>query len=237
MAWVCEPDNYHLLLARAATRAKELATRLSIGATRGRIIAQLLTESCVLALLAATASLLIARWTMDLFRTTLPDGALFIPAQLDAFTFIVTGALAVFASVAVGLSPALRAARPDLLPALRGQGQPSGDRGLSRSRMSLATVQVTLSVVLVVLAGLFTKSLANIARVDPGLNTDGLVTFCRLTRAQWLYAARFGRALRESRGKNRRAAWRDCRQHINDADTLRGYANHRSPRGGIGHST
>ena len=168
----------NLLLARAATRAKELATRLSIGATRGRIIAQLLTESCVLALVAATASLLIARWTMDLFRTTLPDGALYIPAQLDTFTLIVTGALALFASVAVGLFPAVRAARPDLLPALKGQaGQPSGDRGLARSRMSLATVQVTLSVVLVVLAGLFTKSLANITRVDPGLNTDDLFTF------------------------------------------------------------
>lgn len=168
----------NLLLARVATRSKELATRLSIGATRGRIIAQLLTESSVLALVAATASLLVARWTMDLFRTTLPDGALYIPAHLDTFTLIVTGALALFASVAVGLFPALRAARPDLLPALKGQaGQPSGDRGLARSRMSLATVQVTLSVVLVVLAGLFTKSLANINRVDPGLNTDGLITF------------------------------------------------------------
>jgi predicted permease len=168
----------NLLLARTATRAKEVATRLSIGATRGRIVAQLLTESCVLALVAATASLLVARWTMVLFRTTLPDGALYIPAQLDAFTLIVTGALALFASVAVGLFPALRATRPELLPVLKGQsGQPSGDRGLARSRMSLAIVQVTLSVVLVVLAGLFTKSLANITRVDPGLNADGLVTF------------------------------------------------------------
>jgi predicted permease len=168
----------NLLLARATTRAKELATRLSIGATRGRIVAQLLTESCVLALVAATASLLIARWTMGLFRTTFPDGALLIPAQLDMVTLLATGALALFASLAVGLFPALHAARPDLLPALKGQaGQPSGDRGSARSRMSLATVQVTLSVVLVILAGLFTKSLANITRVDPGLNPDGLVTF------------------------------------------------------------
>jgi putative ABC transport system permease protein len=168
----------NLLLARATTRSKELATRLSIGATRGRIIAQLLTESCVLALIAATASLFIARWTLDLFRTMLPDGPRYIPAQLDTFILIVTGALALFASVAIGLFPALRATRPDPLAALKGQaGQPSGDRGLARSRVSLATVQVTLSVVLVVLAGLFTKSLANIARVDPGLNTEGLVTF------------------------------------------------------------
>jgi predicted permease len=168
----------NLLLARAATRSKELATRLSIGATRGRIIAQLMTESCVLALAAAAASLLIARWTMDLFRTTFPDGALYIPAELDAFTLIATGALAVVASLGIGLFPALRAVRPDLLPALKGQsGQPSGDRGLARSRVSLATVQVTLSVVLVVLAGLFTKSLANIARADPGLSAAGLVAF------------------------------------------------------------
>lgn len=86
--------------------------------------------------------------------------------------------MALFASVAVGLFPALRAAAPDVLSALKGQaGQPSGDRGLARSRMSLATVQVTLSVVLVVLAGLFTKSLANISRIDPGLNIDGLISF------------------------------------------------------------
>jgi predicted permease len=168
----------NLLLARAAARSKELATRLSIGATRGRLIAQLLTESSVLAFVAAMASLLIAQWTMGLFRMLLPDGAPNLPLQLDSSILIITGALALVTSVAVGLFPALHAARYDVLSALKAQaGQPAGGRGAARFRISLATAQVALSMVLVVLAGLFTKSLANISRVDPGLRTDGVVTF------------------------------------------------------------
>lgn len=168
----------NLLLARAAARSKELATRLSIGATRRRLIAQLLTESSVLALAAAVASLLIAQWTTGLFRMLLPDGAPDLPLQLDASILIVTGSLALGTSVAIGLFPALHAVRPDVLSALKAQpGQPAGGRRAARFRISLATAQVALSMVLVVLAGLFTKSLANISHVDPGLRTDGVVTF------------------------------------------------------------
>jgi len=168
----------NLLLARVAARSKELATRLSIGATRGRLIAQLLTESLVLACMAAMASLVIAQWTIGLIRTTLPDGAPDLPMDLDTSTLIVTGVLALATSVAVGLFPALQAARPDVISGLREHaGQPAGGRASARSRASFATAQVALSMVLVVLAGLFTKSLANISRVDPGLRTDGLVTF------------------------------------------------------------
>jgi len=168
----------NLLLARAAARSKELATRLSIGATRGRLMAQLLTESSVLAFVAAMASLLIAQWTMGLFRMLLPDEFPDLPLQLDRSILIVTGALAIGTSVAVGLFPALHAARRDPLPALKAQGgQPGGSRGAARFRISLATAQVALSMVLIVLAGLFTKSLANISRVDPGLRTNGVVTF------------------------------------------------------------
>jgi putative ABC transport system permease protein len=165
----------NLLLARAAARSKELATRLSIGATRGRLIAQLLTESSVLALVAALASLVVARWTMGMVGSLLPAD---LPSHLDTSALIVTAALALGTSVAVGLFPALHAARPDVLSALKAQsGQPAGGRGAARFRISLATAQIALSMVLVVLAGLFTKSLANISHVDPGLRTDGVVTF------------------------------------------------------------
>jgi predicted permease len=168
----------NLLLARAAARSKELATRLSLGATRGRLIAQLLTESSVLAFLAAMASLLVAKWTMGLVRATLPDGAPVLALHLDTSALIVTGALALGASVAVGLFPALHAARPDVVAALKAQaGQPAGGRRAARFRVSLATAQVALSMVLIVLAGLFTKSLDNISGVDPGLRTAGMVTF------------------------------------------------------------
>lgn len=165
----------NLLLARSAARSRELATRLSIGATRGRLMAQLLTESSVLALAAAAASLLVARWTMGLIGSLLSADA---PSGLDTSIIIVTAALALGTSVAVGLFPALQAARADVLSALKAQsGQLAGGRGTARFRTSLATAQVALSMVLVVLAGLFTKSLANISRVDPGMTTDGVVTF------------------------------------------------------------
>ena len=165
----------NLLLARAAARSRELATRLSIGATRGRLIAQLLTESSVLALVAGAASLLVARWTMALIRSQLPADS---PSHLDASALIVTAVLAVGASIAVGLFPALHAARPDVLSTLKAQpGQPAGGRRAARFRISLATAQVALSMVLIVLAGLFTKSLANVSHVDTGLKTDGVITF------------------------------------------------------------
>ena len=165
----------NLLLARAAARSRELATRLAIGATRGRLIAQLLTESSVLALVAGAASLLVARWTMALTRSQLPADS---PSHLDASALIVTAVLAVGASMAVGLFPALHAARPDVLSTLKAQpGQPAGGRRAARFRISLATAQVALSMVLIVLAGLFTKSLANVSNVDTGLKTDGVITF------------------------------------------------------------
>jgi predicted permease len=168
----------NLLLARATARAKELATRLSLGATRARLIAQLFTESSVLAFAAAVASLLIAQWTIGLVLMVLPDGVPVPELQQDASTLIVTAVLALGTSVAVGLVPTLHAARRDPLPALKAQGgQPGGSRAAARFRVSLATAQVALSMVLIVLAGLFTKSLANISRVDPGLRTDGMVTF------------------------------------------------------------
>ena len=89
-----------------------------------------------------------------------------------------TAALAIGTSVLVGLFPALHATRPDVVSALKGQsGQPAGGRGAARFRTTLATAQIALSMVLVVLAGLFTKSLDNIGRVDPRMNLDGLITF------------------------------------------------------------
>jgi len=165
----------NLGLARAASRSKELTTRLSIGATRGRLIAQLMTESSVLALITAVVSLLVAQWTLDLFRGLLPDPAL-LP-NVEAPIPFVAGALAVAAGLAVGLFPALQATRADVLSALRGHPVAPGSPRLSRPRRTLATAQVALSMVLVVLAGLFSKSLANVMGGDLGLKTDGVVMF------------------------------------------------------------
>jgi predicted permease len=168
----------NLLLARGAARSSEMAMRLSIGASRGRLIAQLLTESSLLALVGGTASLLVAPWTMSLIASLVPAETVKLPLHLDSSALIVTAALALGTSLLVGVFPALRATRPDVLSALKGQsGQPAGGRSAARFRTTLATAQIALSMVLVVLAGLFTKSLDNINRVNPGLNLDGLVTF------------------------------------------------------------
>jgi predicted permease len=167
----------NLLLARAAARSKEVATRLSIGATRGRLVAQLLTESSVLGLVAALASLVVARWTLGLVGSLFPADMPLI-LELDTPAMILTSMLALGVTVAIGLFPAFHAVRADVLSALKAQsGQPAGGRGTARLRISVATVQIALSMVLVVLAGLFTKSLANISHADPGLRPDGLIMF------------------------------------------------------------
>jgi predicted permease len=168
----------NLLLARAAARSTEMATRLSIGASRRHLVAQLLTESSMLAFAGGLASALVARWTMDLVRSLIPAEKVTLPLQLDASAIVATGAMVIGTGLFVGLLPALAATRSDILPALKSQaGQPSGSRWAARFRAGLATAQIALSMVLVVLAGLFAKSLDNITRVDPGLRVDGLVTF------------------------------------------------------------
>jgi predicted permease len=167
----------NLQLARAAARSREVATRLSMGATRGRLVAQFVTEASVLGFAAAGVSLLAGQWTLDLVGSLIPAGN---PVSLsrDPSAMIVTGVLALGVTLAIGLFPGLHAVRPGALAALKGQsGRASSGRAAARFRVSLATAQVALSMVLVVLAGLFTKSLANISHVDPGLVPDGLVMF------------------------------------------------------------
>jgi predicted permease len=169
----------NLLLARAAARAGEMAVRLSIGASRGQLIRQLLTESLVLASLGGLMGLLVARWALDLIGSLLPtDTADAVRLVIDTPVLLFAAALSLGTGLLFGLFPALHSTRPDLAPVLKGQsGQPSGTRAAARFRTSLATVQIALSMALLVGAGLFTRSLLNISRVDLGLKIDNLVTF------------------------------------------------------------
>ena len=169
----------NLLLARSAARASEMAVRLSIGASRRQLIGQLLTESCLLALFGGVASLLVAQWTLDLIFSLLPrEAADTIGTALEPSMLIFTAALTLGTGLLFGLFPALHSTRPDLISSLKGQaGQPSGARSAARFRTSLATVQIALSMALLVAAGLFTKSLFNVTRVDLGLKVDNVVTF------------------------------------------------------------
>jgi predicted permease len=169
----------NLLLARGAARAGEMAVRLSIGAGRARLVRQLLGESCLLALLGGVGGLLVAQWTLGLIAALLPAEAVeTIALRIDPAVMVFAAALAGGTGMLFGLFPALHSTRPDLVSALKGQsGQPSGARAAARFRTSLATAQVALSMALLVAAGLFTKSLVNVSRVDLGIKPDRLIMF------------------------------------------------------------
>ncbi len=169
----------NLLLARSAARAGEMAIRLSIGANRRNLIAQLLTESLLLALFGGIAGLFVAQWTLRLIMALQP-------AQVsEAMPFHLSPTVVGFAAVVTlatgllfGLFPALHSTRPDLQSVLKGQsGQPSGARGAARFRLVLATAQIALSLALLAAAGFFVKSLLNVSRVDLGVKIDNVITF------------------------------------------------------------
>ncbi|MDP1571095.1 MAG: ABC transporter permease [Vicinamibacterales bacterium] len=169
----------NLLLARAAGRAGEMAVRLSIGASRRQLVGQLLTESCLLAVLGGLAGLLVARWTLAGIGMLLPpQAAETIAYELSGTALLFAAGLSLATGVLFGLFPAIHATRPDLLTTLKGtSGQPSGARSATRFRTTLATVQIALSMALLMSAGLFTKSLMNVSRVDLGLDVEQMITF------------------------------------------------------------
>ena len=169
----------NLLLVRGAGRSPEMAVRLSIGANRRQLITQLLTESILLAALGAVAGLFVAKWTLDLIASFVPaDGQQMFAFTLSPTMLAFAGGAAILTGIAFGLFPALHSTRPDLAATLKNQaGQPGGAKGARRFRTTLATVQIALSMALLVPAGLFAKSLFNVSRVDLGLKIDHLVLF------------------------------------------------------------
>jgi len=169
----------NLLLVRGAGRSAEMAVRLSIGANRRQLITQLLGESILLAALGAVAGLLVAKWTLDLIASIMPaEGGPLIAFSLSPTMLIFAGAAALLTGIAFGLFPALHSTRPDLATTLKNQaGQPGGAKAARRFRTTLATVQIAMSMALLVPAGLFAKSLFNVSRVDLGLKADHMVLF------------------------------------------------------------
>lgn len=169
----------NLLLARGANRSMEMAVRLSLGAGRRHILSQLLTESTLLALMGGVVSLVIAQWTLGLIAGFLPpDAVTSMQFTIDRRVVAFAAVLSVATGVLFGLFPALHSTRPDLITTLRANtGQPSGARAAARFRTALVTSQIALSMTLLVLAGLFVKSLVNVSRVDLGLRIENVLTF------------------------------------------------------------
>ncbi len=168
----------NLLLARAAARRQEIAVRLAIGSGRGRLIWQLLTESTLLGILGGAAGLGFAFLGVRVLIQLMPQSG-WTPVELNVspdlrllgFTFavsIITGAL-------FGLAPALQSTRPALVPALRQEAGSTGTREGFRLRKSLVVLQVALSLLLLIGAGLFVRSLENLRTLDAGFHKDHLL--------------------------------------------------------------
>jgi predicted permease len=170
----------NLLLARGATRQREIAVRMALGAGRWRLMRQFLLESLLLSLIGGTVGLMVAAWTMQGLVALIPPsaGALGLSAELDPRLLGFTLALSTLTGLLFGVAPAARATRLNLEATLREQGS-SVSVGLSsvRFRKALVVSQIILTTVLLVGAGLFARSLNNLNRLDPGLRADHLIAF------------------------------------------------------------
>lgn len=168
----------NLLLAKAAGRRRELSVRLAIGATRWQIMRQLLVESFVLAGTGGVASLAVAAWTTDALLKIHGSTGTIIKGTLDLRILLFAGAVTVLTGLMFGLVPAWRASGEDVIPAMKEQasGLRSGLRH-ARLRRWLVAAQVALSMMLLICAGLFAKSLYSLLQIDPGFQTASLLHF------------------------------------------------------------
>ena len=172
----------NLLLARASRRRREIAVRLALGAGRARLVRQLLTESVLLSTIGAAVGLALAYWLLDILRAAdlpLPvpvDDTLTIDRQVLAFTAL----LAVATGLLFGLAPAVQASSPDVVPVLKNELVPTGtgSRGalpVFSLRQALVVSQVAASLIALVAAGLFVRSLRDAQSIDTGFETTGVL--------------------------------------------------------------
>ena len=166
-----------MFLARAAARRREMAIRLAMGASRSRIVRQLLTESMLLFVIGGTAGVLVAFWATDFLQAFKPDWGM--PVSFDfsmdvrvlGFTLLVSLATGLI----FGLAPALQASKPDVVPALKSD-TPGAGAHRSRTRSLFVIAQVSISLVLLIGAGLFVRSLQNAGTINPGFNSADVIT-------------------------------------------------------------
>jgi putative ABC transport system permease protein len=171
----------NLTLARATGRMKEIALRLAIGASRGRIVRQLLIESLILASIAGAIGVLLAGWGVEAFKATLPEEAsglipgynhLGVNSRVLVYTLIVS----VATGILFGLAPAIQVSKPDLNETLKEGGGKTSGAGRHRLRAALVVAEISLSLVLLAGAGMLIKSFLVILKINPGVNTDNTLT-------------------------------------------------------------
>ena len=169
----------NLLLARGAARANEMAIRGAIGANRRQLVSQLLAEAGLLALIGGLLSLPIAALTLEIIAWLVPAGVLNeFAIELEPAFILITVAVSLSTVLLFGVAPAVQASRAGTrLVASNPAASSLAGRGSTRFRSALTVAQIALSVVLLVLAALFAQSLANVARVNLGVDVDSLLTF------------------------------------------------------------
>ncbi|GMR12560.1 MAG: ABC transporter permease [Gemmatimonadota bacterium] len=158
------------LLARGADRKKEVALRLALGARRGRLVRQLLTETMLLALAGGAVGVALADWTVRLltrFQPPLPV-PISLDLSLDRTVFLFALAVSLGAGMLFGLLPALQSTKPDIAPTLKAESHRGGAGRTGRLRSGLVVTQVAVSLVLLVGSGLFLRSLIAAQAIDPG---------------------------------------------------------------------
>jgi predicted permease len=170
----------NLVLARGSSRQKELAVRVALGASRRRLVRQLLVESLLLSLGGAVLGMIVSMWAGRLLIAALPfdDAIRTLTAEPDLRVGLFALGLAVLTGTVVGLAPAFQATRVALAPTLKNEATAVvGGSGPFRFRRGLVVAQIALSLLLLVGAGLFTRSLMNLRALDPGFQPESLITF------------------------------------------------------------